>query len=83
MCYDGLCKEKEVEIMEREYPRITVTKKAEKALRGGHPWVYADEVRFGCRSFCVDPSRGFLLNGKEYPLRVKSPLSITTLKKPF
>ena len=29
---------------EREYPRITVTKKAEKALRGGHPWVYADEV---------------------------------------
>ena len=30
--------------MEREYPRITVTKKAEKAIRGGHPWVYADEV---------------------------------------
>ena len=30
--------------MERTYPRITVTKKAEKALRGGHPWVYADEV---------------------------------------
>jgi len=26
-------------------------------------------TRFGCRSFCVDPSRGFLLNGKEYPLR--------------
>ena len=30
--------------MERDYPRLTVTKKAEKALRGGHPWVYADEV---------------------------------------
>ena len=28
----------------RDYPRLTVTKKAEKALRGGHPWVYADEV---------------------------------------
>jgi len=24
---------------------------------------------FGCRSFRVDPERGFLLNGKEYPLR--------------
>ena len=30
--------------MERTYPRITVTKKAEKAIRSGHPWVYADEV---------------------------------------
>lgn len=29
---------------ERSYPRLAVTKKAEKALRGGHPWVYADEV---------------------------------------
>ena len=26
-------------------------------------------ARFGCRSFSVDPQRGFLLNGKEYPLR--------------
>ncbi len=24
--------------------------------------------RFGCRSFRVDPERGFILNGKEYPL---------------
>lgn len=30
--------------MERDCPRLTVTKKAERALRGGHPWVYADEV---------------------------------------
>ena len=29
---------------ERLYPRATVTPKGEKALRGGHPWVYADEV---------------------------------------
>lgn len=26
-------------------------------------------TRFGCRSFAIDPNRGFLLNGKEYPLR--------------
>ncbi len=25
--------------------------------------------RFGCRTFEVDPERGFILNGKEYPLR--------------
>ena len=30
-----------------------------------------DEVcnRFGCRYFSVDPEKGFILNGKEYPLR--------------
>ncbi len=27
------------------------------------------KTRFGCRSFCVDPERGFILNGEEYPLR--------------
>ena len=29
-----------------------------------------DEVstRFGCRSFAIDPERGFILNGEEYPL---------------
>ena len=26
-------------------------------------------ARFGCRSFRVDPEKGFILNGKEYPLR--------------
>lgn len=30
--------------MERNYPKATVTEKGEKALRGGHPWVYADEI---------------------------------------
>ena len=25
--------------------------------------------RFGCRSFEIDPERGFILNGREYPLR--------------
>ena len=36
---------KEPESMkDRLYPRATVTPKGEKALRGGHPWAYADEV---------------------------------------
>ena len=26
-------------------------------------------TRFGCRSYVIDPERGFLLNGEEYPLR--------------
>ncbi len=26
-------------------------------------------TRFGCRSYEIDPERGFLLNGEEYPLR--------------
>ena len=26
-------------------------------------------ARFGCRSFEIDPDRGFILNGEEYPLR--------------
>ena len=30
--------------MERNYPAVTVTEKAERALRGGHPWVFGDEV---------------------------------------
>jgi len=25
--------------------------------------------RFGCRSFAIDPNKGFILNGEEYPLR--------------
>lgn len=26
-------------------------------------------VRFGCRTFEIDPQKGFILNGREYPLR--------------
>ncbi len=29
----------------REYPVITVSKKAERALKSGHPWVYEQEIR--------------------------------------
>lgn len=37
---------------EREFPRVHVNEKAERALRGGHPWVYGAEVTRrdeGCR----------------------------------
>lgn len=30
--------------MEREYIAATITEKGERAARGGHPWVFADEV---------------------------------------
>lgn len=39
-----------------------------EVLSGGAP-VDEAAVRFGCREFAVDPQRGFLLNGQEYPLR--------------
>ena len=29
---------------QRDYPRFTVNKKAEAAIRRGHPWVYGEEV---------------------------------------
>ena len=43
------------------------TAKAE-IVRGGE---VLDNVsaRFGCRTFEIDPERGFILNGEEYPLR--------------
>ncbi len=33
--------------------------------------VEVDEIstRFGCRTFKIDPEKGFILNGREYPLR--------------
>lgn len=30
---------------ERSFPAFTVSPKAERALRAGHPWVYAEEIR--------------------------------------
>ncbi len=33
--------------MERPFARLTVTEKAARSLRSGHPWVYAGEVRTG------------------------------------
>ena len=37
-------------------------------VRGGEV-LDAVSSRFGCRSFEIDPNRGFILNGEEYPLR--------------
>ena len=37
-------------------------------VRGGEV-IDAVCSRFGCRSFEIDPERGFILNGEEYPLR--------------
>ena len=38
-------------------------------LLDGDKEVDCISTRFGCRSFKVDPQKGFILNGKEYPLR--------------
>ena len=43
---------------ERLYPRAAVTPKGEKALRGGHPWTYADEVT----SLSATPEDGGLVD---------------------
>ena len=34
----------------------------------GETVIDAVSARFGCRSFAIDPERGFILNGEEYPL---------------
>ena len=43
------------------------TAKAE--LLEGENLLDAVSARFGCRSYVIDPDRGFILNGEEYPLR--------------
>ncbi|MGF0116982.1 glycoside hydrolase family 2 protein [Promicromonospora sp. Marseille-Q5078] len=42
---------------------------ARAELLAGEDVLDAVDLRFGCREFAVDPQRGFLLNGEEYPLR--------------
>ena len=41
----------------------------EAALSDGETVLDTRSVRFGCRFFEIDPERGFILNGEEYPLR--------------
>ncbi len=43
------------------------TAKATLIYRGEE--VDAISTRFGCRTFKIDPQKGFILNGEEYPLR--------------
>ena len=65
-------------------PKFTCTlENAHKWHGRKDPYLYTAEVnlvegkeildnvsaRFGCRSFEIDPDRGFILNGEEYPLR--------------
>ncbi len=38
-------------------------------LLDGETVLDAVSVRYGCRSFAIDPDKGFILNGQEYPLR--------------
>lgn len=42
---------------------------ARVALLEGDEELDAVSTRFGCRSFEIDPERGFILNGESYPLR--------------
>ncbi|MDO5376764.1 MAG: glycoside hydrolase family 2 TIM barrel-domain containing protein [Clostridia bacterium] len=42
---------------------------ARVALLEGNEEMDAVSARFGCRSFEIDPERGFILNGESYPLR--------------
>ena len=41
----------------------------EAVLSDGETELDTRSVRFGCRYFEIDPERGFILNGEEYPLR--------------
>ena len=42
---------------------------AEIELIDGDEVIDKVSTRFGCRTFEIDPERGFILNGEEYPLR--------------
>ena len=75
---------KMIEQIESTEPRVTFTIKDVHLWNGRKdPYLYRcdaevlennavlDNVsaRFGCRTFAIDPDRGFILNGEEYPLR--------------
>ncbi len=42
---------------------------AEVELVNGEDILDNISARFGCRTFAIDPEKGFILNGEEYPLR--------------
>lgn len=74
-----------VDSQEKTVPSVDGYAKAEFVIENAHlwngtqdPYLYTakasfggDEVkaRFGCRSFAFAPEKGFILNGKDYPLR--------------
>lgn len=42
---------------------------AEVVLKDGEEVLDAVSTRFGCRTYEIDPEKGFILNGESYPLR--------------
>ncbi len=42
---------------------------AKATLLSGDEEIDCVSARFGCRSYVIDPEKGFILNGEEYPLR--------------
>lgn len=42
---------------------------AKVALKDGEEILDAVSTRFGCRTYEIDPEKGFILNGESYPLR--------------
>ena len=78
------CDEKEIERIESTDTSATFTIKDVHLWHGRRdPYLYCCEAeiiegeeivdnvcsRFGCRTYEIDPARGFILNGEEYPLR--------------
>ncbi len=76
--------ENELQLLESEELKASFTVENVHLWHGRRdPYLYCCEVeilegdtvvdsvcsRFGCRSFEIDPDRGFILNGEEYPLR--------------
>ncbi len=76
--------EKELQKIVTTEPKVKFLIKDVRLWHGRHdPYLYCCEVeivengevidnvcsRFGCRSFKIDPDKGFILNGEEYPLR--------------
>ena len=62
--------------MDRPYPKLTVTEKAERALRAGHPWVYGDEIVSSapCRDgeIAAQFKAGGLLSAAAWRLRIEN-----------
>lgn len=64
---EGILKLQNVHLWQgREDPHLYLL---QAQLRRGEELLDERSMRFGCRTFKVDPEKGFLLNGKSYPLR--------------
>ena len=80
---------------ERQFPRALLTRKGEKALRGGHPWVYdaeivslSDACENGCLVDVVSDKNVYLGTGlysekSKIRIRVLSANANETFDEPF